>query len=491
MALPSPWIWEGAFRGGGEGLGGPAARSLCVPSRSQPHLILRARRPRRPPRCDPHLSPPGGAPCLGQIHPAPRLPQISLSLSVSGCHPAWPLPHPAGASLVREEQWARVPEGRGRGLPPGAEGGGLGVGLLGPRPGEGSGDRTSGFLEGEMRTFRRNWGSRRKPVGVGGGNLATSRGRGRGGEVEGRTRKGLGCGGPRLAPLSLPRSSHRHEGPPAEMIVLAPAWSPTTSLLLLLLLLLSPGLRGSPDCSFSHSPISSTFAKTIGKLSDYLLQDYPVTVASNLQDDELCGALWRLVLAQRWMRRLKTVAGSQMQNLLEDVNTEILFVTLCAFQDTSQQLLALRPWITRRNFSRCLELQCQPDSSTLLPPRSAGALGATALPAPQAPLLLLLLLLPVAVLLPAAAWCLHWRRRRRRPARPGEPRTTLRPRGSCHLPEDTEPGLGGSQLETGPFLSRAAPLNLSPGWRQRQHPAPAPAPAAPLCTKPSSPGNCI
>ncbi|XP_070080837.1 fms-related tyrosine kinase 3 ligand isoform X3 [Equus caballus] len=264
-----------------------------------------------------------------------------------------------------------------------------------------------------------------------------------------------------------------------------------TSLLLLLLLLLSPGLRGSPDCSFSHSPISSTFAKTIGKLSDYLLQDYPVTVASNLQDDELCGALWRLVLAQRWMRRLKTVAGSQMQNLLEDVNTEILFVTLCAFQDTSQQLLALRPWITRRNFSRCLELQCQPDSSTLLPPRSAGALGATALPAPQAPLLLLLLLLPVAVLLPAAAWCLHWRRRRRRPARPGEPRTTLRPRGSCHLPEDTEPGLGGSQLETGPFLSRAAPLNLSPGWRQRQHPAPAPAPAAPLCTKPSSPGNCI
>lgn len=29
-------------------------------------------------------------------------------------------------------------------------------------------------------------------------------------------------------------------------------------------------------------------------------------------------------------------------------------------QDTSAQLLALKPWITRRNFSRCLELQCQP-----------------------------------------------------------------------------------------------------------------------------------
>ncbi|XP_023382623.1 fms-related tyrosine kinase 3 ligand-like isoform X2 [Pteropus vampyrus] len=133
---------------------------------------------------------------------------------------------------------------------------------------------------------------------------------------------------------------------------------PQTSLLLLLLL--SPGLRGTPDCSFRHSPISSTFADTIRKLSDYLLQDYPVTVASNLQDDKLCGAFWRLVLAQRWMGRLKTVAGSQMQKLLEAVNTEIHFVTLCTFQDTSEQLLALKPWITRWNFSGCLELQCQP-----------------------------------------------------------------------------------------------------------------------------------
>lgn len=48
--------------------------------------------------------------------------------------------------------------------------------------------------------------------------------------------------------------------------------------------------------------------------------------------DELCGAFWRLVLAQRWMGRLKTVAGSQMQNLLDAVNTEIQFVTSCAFQ---------------------------------------------------------------------------------------------------------------------------------------------------------------
>ncbi|XP_024624452.1 fms-related tyrosine kinase 3 ligand isoform X7 [Neophocaena asiaeorientalis asiaeorientalis] len=151
------------------------------------------------------------------------------------------------------------------------------------------------------------------------------------------------------------------------MIVLAPAWSPTTSLLLLLLLLLSPRLRGAPDCSFPHSPISSTFTSTIGKLSDYLLQDYPVTVASNLQDDELCGAFWRLVLAQRWMGRLKTVAGSQMGKLLEAVNTEIHFVTSCAFQDTSQQLVALKPWITRRNFSRCLELQCQPGIQAVPP----------------------------------------------------------------------------------------------------------------------------
>lgn len=51
-----------------------------------------------------------------------------------------------------------------------------------------------------------------------------------------------------------------------------------------------------------------------------------------LSQDELCGPFWRLVLAQRWMGRLKAVAGSQMQSLLEAVNTEIHFVTLCAFQ---------------------------------------------------------------------------------------------------------------------------------------------------------------
>lgn len=32
------------------------------------------------------------------------------------------------------------------------------------------------------------------------------------------------------------------------------------------------------------------------------------------------------------MEQLKTVAGAQMQQLLEDVNTEIYFVTLCAMQ---------------------------------------------------------------------------------------------------------------------------------------------------------------
>ncbi|XP_047384400.1 fms-related tyrosine kinase 3 ligand isoform X2 [Sciurus carolinensis] len=300
------------------------------------------------------------------------------------------------------------------------------------------------------------------------------------------------------------------------MIVLAPAWNPISSLLLLLLL--SPGLRGTPDCSFKHSPITSTFAVTIRKLSDYLLQDYPVTVASNLQDEELCRALWRLVLAQRWMEQLKTVAGSQMQGLLEAVNTEIHFVTLCAFQplpsclrfvqtnishllqDTSEQLVALKPWITRRNFSQCLELQCQPDSSTLPPPNSPGALGATAWPAPQSHLLFLMLLLPAALPLLATFLCLRWRRANGRPAPqvrsrcrlPPVPRVcclrsadlaqasswTLRPSERIHLSEDTDPGHRGRRLQTGPFLGSIAPLTFSPGWRVCQNSA--------LCIKPLS-----
>ncbi|XP_078215549.1 fms-related tyrosine kinase 3 ligand isoform X17 [Callithrix jacchus] len=250
-----------------------------------------------------------------------------------------------------------------------------------------------------MKSFHRNWCRRRKPGGGSGGNSAISKSHTRGGEAQGRAGQGLGHGCPRLVLLSLPRPSRRrHEGPPAEMTVLVPAWSPTTRLLLLLLL--SSELSGTQDCSFQFSPISSDFAAKIRELSDYLLQDYPVTVASNLQDEELCGALWRLVLAQRWMERLKTVAGSKMRGLLERVNTEIHFVTKCAFQpprsclrfvqtnisrflqETSEQLVSLKPWITRRNFSRCLELQCQPGAPHPQSPEPA-ACGALTQPGPH------------------------------------------------------------------------------------------------------------
>uniref|UniRef100_A0A8C5K8R7 FMS-like tyrosine kinase 3 ligand n=1 Tax=Jaculus jaculus TaxID=51337 RepID=A0A8C5K8R7_JACJA len=204
---------------------------------------------------------------------------------------------------------------------------------------------------------------------------------------------------PRPALLSLPRPGHRHVGPLAEMTVLAPAWSPTSSLLLLLLLL-SPGLRGTPDCHFSDNPISSTFAFKIREL------------------DEHCRALWSLLLAQRCMVKLKAVAGSKMQLLLEAVNTEIHFVTLCAFQVSTHEC------VDHKLTSRCLFLfsfllaflfghplcSLSSDPSTLLPPKSAGALGATALPPVRSPQLLLLLLLPASLLLLAAAYCLHWRR---------------------------------------------------------------------------------
>nr|XP_054106424.1 fms-related tyrosine kinase 3 ligand isoform X10 [Callithrix jacchus] len=232
-----------------------------------------------------------------------------------------------------------------------------------------------------MKSFHRNWCRRRKPGGGSGGNSATSKSHTRGGEAQGRAGQGLGHGCPRLVLLSLPRPSRRrHEGPPAEMTVLVPAWSPTTRLLLLLLL--SSELSGTQDCSFQFSPISSDFAAKIREL------------------EELCGALWRLVLAQRWMERLKTVAGSKMRGLLERVNTEIHFVTKCAFQpprsclrfvqtnisrflqETSEQLVSLKPWITRRNFSRCLELQCQPGAPHPQSPEPA-ACGALTQPGPH------------------------------------------------------------------------------------------------------------
>ncbi|XP_042130629.1 fms-related tyrosine kinase 3 ligand isoform X3 [Peromyscus maniculatus bairdii] len=271
------------------------------------------------------------------------------------------------------------------------------------------------------------------------------------------------------------------------------------SSLLLLLLLLSPCLRGTPDCYFSHNPISSNFNLRIKKLTDYLLKDYPVTVAINLQDEKYCKALWSLFLAQRWMEQLKTVAGAEMQGLLEAVNTEIHFVRSCAFQplpeclrfvqtnishllqDTCSQLLILKPCMGKacQNFSRCLEVQCQPDSSTLLPPRSPVALEGTELPEPpSSQLLLLLLLLPLTLVLLAAAWGLRWQRARRRTAlRPGR---RLRPSRS-HVADVAQPGHGESWVEAGPLLDLAAPPALSRG--RSQHRKPAKALLTPLCTK--------
>ncbi|XP_023562467.1 fms-related tyrosine kinase 3 ligand isoform X3 [Octodon degus] len=217
-------------------------------------------------------------------------------------------------------------------------------------------------------SFRRNWGSRRKPGGAGCGNPATSRARGEGGEPGGREGRGPRGACPRPALLSPLRPGHRHEGPGDAMTALAPAWRPTSTrllpplglLLLLLPPLLSPSLLGTPSCSFPHNPISSNFRDKFNQLSDYLLRDYPVTLAANLQDEQFCRELWHLVLAQRWMERLKPVAGLRMQELLEAVNTEIHFVTFCVFQDTVAQLEAMKRWITRGNFSQCLELRCQP-----------------------------------------------------------------------------------------------------------------------------------
>nr|XP_054106413.1 fms-related tyrosine kinase 3 ligand isoform X2 [Callithrix jacchus] len=162
-----------------------------------------------------------------------------------------------------------------------------------------------------MKSFHRNWCRRRKPGGGSGGNSATSKSHTRGGEAQGRAGQGLGHGCPRLVLLSLPRPSRRrHEGPPAEMTVLVPAWSPTTRLLLLLLL--SSELSGTQDCSFQFSPISSDFAAKIRELSDYLLQDYPVTVASNLQDVSHVGR----DLGWRWGPQTQDAPPRRVHNLV-------------------------------------------------------------------------------------------------------------------------------------------------------------------------------
>ncbi|XP_074164323.1 fms-related tyrosine kinase 3 ligand isoform X2 [Sminthopsis crassicaudata] len=215
-----------------------------------------------------------------------------------------------------------------------------------------------------------------------------------------------------------------------------------------LLLLLLPQVLPDP-CSFPDSPISSTFAKTISTLLDFMLWDYPVDVPENLRVDEQCWALWHLALAKETLGRLKLVAGSELQELLEAVYTEINFVGQCVNQsfpgclrfrkanishlllEVSSHLGALQPLITQRNFRPCQQYRCQPEPSlpvsTLPAPSSLGALGGTlGPPRPSSLLLLMLGALPVALLLIlAAAW--RWKQRRTPPRapRPAAPQVGL------------------------------------------------------------------
>ncbi|XP_045235923.1 fms-related tyrosine kinase 3 ligand isoform X3 [Macaca fascicularis] len=91
----------------------------------------------------------------------------------------------------------------------------------------------------------------------------------------------------------------------------APLAPPPLQTYLLLLLLLSSGLSETQDCSFQHSPISSDFAVKIRELSDYLLQDYPVTVPSNLQDVSHVGR----DLGWRWGPQTQDAPPRRVDNL--------------------------------------------------------------------------------------------------------------------------------------------------------------------------------
>lgn len=152
--------------------------------------------------------PPGHEHTPGTVYPKVSFHFRSLAVTQPGLStPSWGKPGAWGGWLSRSPRGGpRVPT-----PDPREQGGGLGR-ILG-----------TGFLEGKM-TFHCNWGSCRKPEGAGGGNVPTSRAAGPGGGVQGRAEQGLQ--GARPALLSLPRPCHRHEGSPAEMTVLVPAWSP-------------------------------------------------------------------------------------------------------------------------------------------------------------------------------------------------------------------------------------------------------------------------
>ncbi|XP_007655601.1 fms-related tyrosine kinase 3 ligand [Ornithorhynchus anatinus] len=190
---------------------------------------------------------------------------------------------------------------------------------------------------------------------------------------------------------------------------------------LLLLLLLLSGPPPAPACAFRYSPVSSMFGLHIHNLAQYLLQDYPVSVVTNLQTDELCWELWHLSVAEDRLKHLERMSGPRLRELVHKVQAEVDFVNDCGFQrpqkcarfqqinisqflgDVSQHLTSLRPKITSLNFSSCLELRCVPD-----PPTSAPSSGTPGPLGSQAPLSRGLLLTPLWLFLPGLTMGALW-----------------------------------------------------------------------------------
>lgn len=181
------------------------------------------------PRCAHVLSPVSLSPSVSFL--SLLLPKNLLSLSLpSCCHSLLRVPSTPRAGACEEPGLWGGPEGwqwGGRLLPgcPGRAG-------QGSRQNRGCTARR-GSWKGRWGSCRHHRGSLRKPEGAGGrrkrGHIKGP-GRGRSGEATGRAGVEVG-GGPSLALLLSPaRAGHRHEGPPAEMIVLAPAWTPTVSI---------------------------------------------------------------------------------------------------------------------------------------------------------------------------------------------------------------------------------------------------------------------
>ncbi|XP_075461686.1 fms-related tyrosine kinase 3 ligand isoform X2 [Ascaphus truei] len=130
-------------------------------------------------------------------------------------------------------------------------------------------------------------------------------------------------------------------------------------------------------CSFTDSPITSTFEDKIKVLLKHLPLDYPISIISNLKTDSWCSEIWKLHFIRNELKRMKNISGEALSVQINKVQEEVEFLGDCKlnvssdclvqeqtnvsiFLNTMSQTMDTLKVKILNDFSNCSRILCEP-----------------------------------------------------------------------------------------------------------------------------------